>query len=621
MRAHSRDDGKLLPAEAGVSPGTPALAGSTQQNQFPTACECARPMNADHLSVAQTFLSAVSQAFQPADRSKAPWPAASHSPPKPRSHPHFLGWPASFRKAKSEGRNPNLDTIINFKGEMFQTPMPRNLWRILDSDFLSFLIRICFGFRISDFGFEPRRAFCLLAFAALLLPFDSLAEDPIIVPARPSSTTTTTTNAVSLIDLPTALRLAGAQNLDIQIARQRLAKARANQESSVWQFFPAITPGVSYRRHDNLIQDVGGSIIPVHKEAYAVGPSLGGQLELGDAIYRNLASRQLTKAADYALESERQTAIVAAAQGYFDLVKARSSVGVAREAVGISTNYSAQVEQAVGVGIAFKGDFLRVQVQSERDRLILRQAQEQQRVAAARLAQSLHLDSMVELVPSDNEAVPLSLFATNASLDSLVAQALGSRPELHESRALTEAARQAKKGARYGPIIPSVGAQVFVGGLEGGKDGSPGTFGESEDYLLTLGWRIGPGGLFDRGRIRAAESRYQIADLSRVKLLDEITREVIESQTRVQSQADQMDTARRAIQAAQETLRLTQARKEFAVGVVLEAIQAEQDLTRVRLDYLNALAEYNKAQYALQRAIGGLSSTASSTVAKPKEQP
>jgi len=183
-----------------------------------------------------------------------------------------------------------------------------------------------------------------------------------------------------------------------------------------------------------------------------------------------------------------------------------------------------------------------------------------------------------------------------------------SRPELQESRALTEAARQAKKGARYGPLIPSVGAQVFAGGLGGGKEGSPSTFGESEDYLVTLGWRIGPGGLFDRGRIRAAESRYQIADLSRVKLLDEITRQVIESQTRLQSQADQMDTARRAIQAAQETLRLTQARKEFAVGVVLETIQAEQDLTRARLDFLNALAEYNKAQYALQKAIGGLSS-------------
>jgi len=60
------------------------------------------------------------------------------------------------------------------------------------------------------------------------------------------------------------------------------------------------------------------------------------------------------------------------------------------------------------------------------------------------------------------------------------------------------------------------------------------------------------------------------------------------------------------MRAADETLRLTQQRKEFAVGAVLENIQSEQELTRARLDYLNVIAEYNKAQYALRKATGGL---------------
>ena len=98
----------------------------------------------------------------------------------------------------------------------------------------------------------------------------------------------------------------------------------------------------------------------------------------------------------------------------------------------------------------------------------------------------------------------------------------------------------------------------------------------------------------------------KIAQLTTDKLLDDITRQVIESQTRVQSQSDQVATSQRAIQAAEETLRLTQERKEFAVGIVLETIQAEQDLTRARLDYLKTIAEFNKAQYALQKATGKL---------------
>jgi len=87
-------------------------------------------------------------------------------------------------------------------------------------------------------------------------------------------------------------------------------------------------------------------------------------------------------------------------------------------------------------------------------------------------------------------------------------------------------------------------------------------------------------------------------------LLDEVTRQVTESFVRWQSLADQQATARRAVAAAQETLRLTHQRKEFGVGVVLENIQAEQDLTRARLDLLATIAEYNKAQFALSKAIG-----------------
>ncbi|MCI0538177.1 MAG: TolC family protein [Verrucomicrobiales bacterium] len=414
-------------------------------------------------------------------------------------------------------------------------------------------------------------------------------------------------NHIQTIDLATTLRLAGAQHLDIQIARERLLEARANHESTLWQFFPWLSPGLTYRRHDNLTQDVIGNIIDVHKESYTIGPTISAQLEVGDAIYRNLAARQLVNAADYALESQQQDSLLAASQAYFDLVKAHAAVVVANEAVRISTNYLEQVQRAAEAGIAFRGDVLRVEVQSERNRITARQAQEQERVASARLVQVLHLETNLELVANEKELIPLSLVPTNTPVQSLVSEALSRRPELKQNRALAEAARTAKNGALYGPLIPSVGAQVFVGGLGGGRDGVGRTFGESEDYQVMLGWRIGPGGVFDRSRIRASEARLRIAQITGQKLLDEITRQVIEHHTRSQSLADQLGTAQRAAQAAEEALRLSEERKQFAVGNVLETILAEQELTRARLDLSNAIAEYNKAQYSLLKALGSMS--------------
>ena len=57
-----------------------------------------------------------------------------------------------------------------------------------------------------------------------------------------------------------------------------------------------------------------------------------------------------------------------------------------------------------------------------------------------------------------------------------------------------------KDGAKYGPLVPTLGAQVFASGLGGGIYGGPGQFGASEDYQLSLGWRVAPRGLFDRGQ-------------------------------------------------------------------------------------------------------------------------
>ena len=57
---------------------------------------------------------------------------------------------------------------------------------------------------------------------------------------------------------------------------------------------------------------------------------------------------------------------------------------------------------------------------------------------------------------------------------------------------------------------------------------------------------------------------------------------------------------------AQDGLKLSRERKDFAVGAVLETLQAEQEMTRTRNDYLRAVAEHNKAQYALARTLGRL---------------
>ena len=413
------------------------------------------------------------------------------------------------------------------------------------------------------------------------------------------------TNGIYPIDLPTALKLAGARNLDVQIARAQLRQAEAEHSSAVERFFPWISPSFTYHRRDGVAQSVPSGIISdAHFQSYSPGIAIAAHLDLGDALYQSLSAKQLVHASDQALETQRQQALLDAARGYFELARAKALVEVASNAVSVSQDYQQQLHVAVTSGLAFKGDELRVQTQTKQYQMTLRQAAESQRVAAVQLARVLHLDSRVELVPQDSGLSRLSLFETNASANELVERALTVRPELRENQALISEARENKNGAVYGPLIPTLSAQAYGGGLGGGPDGGPDHFGAEGDYLVGLSWRLGPGGLFDPGRVHANKAKLAQAELGGDRLKDEITAEVVTALTRLQSQADQIALAEEKLAAAQETMRVTHERKQFGVGIVLEDIQAQQDLERSRADYVTALAEYNKAQYTLSRAVG-----------------
>ncbi len=408
------------------------------------------------------------------------------------------------------------------------------------------------------------------------------------------------------IDLATTLRLAGAKSVDIQIARERLEAAKANGTSAATQFFPWLSAAANYRSHGGLTQDVVGNIVEADKNSHAVGAAINLQVEVGDAIYKTLASRQVRFAAEHGLETQRQETLVRAAQAYFDLLVAQAVAQVAASGLGISRDYESQLHRAVDAGIALKGDELRVRVQTQRNQLALQQATEQRRILAARLAEALRLDPAVELVAQDLELAPLALVPATEAVDALVSEAVATRPEMKEAHALVQAAEQTEKGAVYGPLIPTVVGQVFLGGLGGGKDSGPTTFGGSRDYLAAVGWRFGPGGLFDLGRIRLARARLGEAQWNVEKLRDGVVRQVVEAHTRVMSQQEQLATAKEELAAAEQGLELARGRKEFEVGVVLENILAEQDQTRARQDFVRAVGEYDKAQYQLSRALGRL---------------
>src|SRR5439155_19799379 len=75
------------------------------------------------------------------------------------------------------------------------------------------------------------------------------------------------------IDLPGALRLAGARDLDIAIARERVRLSLAELEQARVLWLPSLFVGPSWVRHDGQAQMVEGGVKTISKSTLFLGAS------------------------------------------------------------------------------------------------------------------------------------------------------------------------------------------------------------------------------------------------------------------------------------------------------------------------------------------------------------
>ena len=406
------------------------------------------------------------------------------------------------------------------------------------------------------------------------------------------------------IDLVTVLRLAGAESLDVKLAEARVSEARATADSATWALFPTISPGVTYRKHSGQLQDIVGQVLDVNKESLAAGATLGVSLELGEAVYRRLAAKQTALAAEHQLEAQRRQTVLAATTAYFDLTRSHHAVTLLEDSVRTSKEYRGQLAKGVGAGVTFKGDELRAAAAVSRLELRLRQALELRRGDAARLAQILRLKITESLVPADDRPLPLTFAANDRKLDEHVRVAMAKRPELQAAGALQQAAAHQDDAATYAPLYPTLGAQVFAGGLGGSQGSVRRDFDTSADTFVTLSWKIGAGGLFDSSRQDGAKARLRLSEIGEARVRDDITRQVVEAHAGAHYLGQQLKIAEEAIKNAEAGYKLSLERKDFAVGVVLETLQSQQDLIQARMDYAQIVGDWNKAQYRLKIVTG-----------------
>lgn len=404
------------------------------------------------------------------------------------------------------------------------------------------------------------------------------------------------------IDLTAAFRLAGAHNLAIAEAEARVREASGEALTAYERFLPSLSGEFLLAKHEGRLQATDGFMPDVDKQFNRIGGHLYARWDLNNALFSVLAARRRHRAAAQTLEAATDSALMNVADAYFDLVFADAALRMGRRAVAISTDLTEQTARSVDDGVGFKVDLLRARSQLAHDRLALHHARETMATASAHLGRLLSLEESVELSPLDTTLAVLALIDTTDGLDHWLSESALFHPAIGAGIAARDAARWEKRQAIWGPLFPEVEGHAYFMQM----DTTLSNLRRSRDYTLSVKWTLGPGGLFDFGRIRTRSARATIAAIRLEAAADAVAESVIRSYSRLRERGAMVDIAEGGLQDALQTYELASGRRALGIAIALEVIDAAETLMRAEGDYARAVTDYNRAQVEALAALGQL---------------
>ncbi len=338
---------------------------------------------------------------------------------------------------------------------------------------------------------------------------------------------------VQPIDLSSALRLAGARDLDIATARQQVMQSLGELDEARGLWLPSLFTGPTYYRLDGQVQSINGQIQTVSRNSLFLGTtaslansfpaappgsgfpplnSLSGVLRISDAVYGTRAARRDIAANEAGVRRPRPITplLTAASEAYFDLQLAAGSALpslMARRPATPRFRRASRRRPYARSGAGLEADHRRSLTELRSRKRSIRLAVGQLEVASANLVRPLLLDHHVLVAPVEPAEAVIRLLPDDVPLDDLICQGWRCRPELARARELVEASVLRLKQAKLRPFIPSVAITYAGGGFGGGQNGSFGNFNTRGDVAASLFWELRGLGLSDYGVYRTAKAR------------------------------------------------------------------------------------------------------------------
>jgi outer membrane protein TolC len=131
-----------------------------------------------------------------------------------------------------------------------------------------------------------------------------------------------------------------------------------------------------------------------------------------------------------------------------------------------------------------------------------------------------------------------------------------------------------------------------------------GNFNSREDFDAMMYWSLRNLGVGNLALIRVSRSQLRQSELRAVETLDLVRAEVASAQARVLARFAQIEINEKAIKSGQFAFNEDFARIRNGVGLPIELLDSLRLLGRSRFAYLDAIVDYNRAQFEMYVALG-----------------
>ncbi len=427
------------------------------------------------------------------------------------------------------------------------------------------------------------------------------------------------------INLPTALQLANVRAWDIAIAQQQLKLALARHQEAKVMWIPSLMSGVDYVPKQT-VTNIPASTTVATSSSLAVGIAPYALLNITDAIFTPLSRRQDVRNQQAGVQTSTNDTLTAVAVAYFDAQEAQADLA-AFETVLRLMDAVVRKTRTLAPGFVPEVELNRMLALQAN----LEQGQEnarlQWRLASAELARVLRLPPTVVVQPLEPPNLRVTLVPPARTPEEMIPLALRLRPELTSYQSQIAAAEQRLKQERFRPFLPIVvvqgnststpyplGVNYFATNTGSSSAGNSASYGFDNTWDLKALWELKNFGFGNRALVRQRETSVDLARDQEYRFQDVVAKEITQAWSILRAADKRTGQSERELKqawiSASKNLQVLGETNRVAGNINILVIRpqevsaAMQALVQAYYNYYGSVADYNRAQFRLYRALG-----------------